>query len=127
MITHSAISPRVMRILGLIQRLEPQERSQLGQLLPSDVISAPEPGEALLSQAMTYFQEKRQQYSTESSSNDPYEGDLQELYRFILEFMEHRQSSPEGSLLVNLTQIKIDGPPDFGANHDLYLTGLKDD
>jgi hypothetical protein len=54
------------------------------------------------------------------------EADLEELYRLILEFIEQRRQASEGNLLTNLAQIKIDGPPDFAANHDLYASGVKD-
>ena len=51
---------------------------------------------------------------------------LEELYRFILEFVAQRRQASKGSLLTNLTQIKIAGPPDFATNHDLYASGVKD-
>lgn len=54
------------------------------------------------------------------------ETDLEELYRLILEFVDQRRHTPKNNLLTTLTQIKIDGPPDFAANHDLYATGFKD-
>jgi hypothetical protein len=46
------------------------------------------------------------------------ETDLEELYHLILEFVEQRRQASKSSLLTNLTQIKIEGPPDFVANHD---------
>lgn len=54
------------------------------------------------------------------------ETELEELYQLILEFVDQRQQASKGSLLTNLTQIKIDGPPDFATNHDLYASGVKD-
>ena len=53
------------------------------------------------------------------------ETDLEELYRLVLAFVEQRRQGSKGNLLTNLTQIKIDGPPDFAANHDLYASGIK--
>jgi hypothetical protein len=53
------------------------------------------------------------------------ETDLEELYHLILDFVEQRRQTSKGSLLTNLTQIRIDGPPDFAANHDLYASGVK--
>lgn len=53
------------------------------------------------------------------------ETELEELYRLILEFVEQRRQVSKGNLLTNLTQIRIDGPPDFSANHDLYASGVK--
>jgi hypothetical protein len=53
------------------------------------------------------------------------ETDLEELYHLILDFVEQRRQTSKGSLLTNLPQIRIDGPPDFAANHDLYASGVK--
>jgi hypothetical protein len=53
------------------------------------------------------------------------ETDLEELYHLILEFVDHRQRASKGNLLTNLTEISIDGPPDFAADHDLYASGVK--
>ena len=54
------------------------------------------------------------------------EADLEELYKLILEFVEQRRLASKGNLLTNLAQIKIEGPSDFAANHDLYANGVKD-
>ncbi len=53
------------------------------------------------------------------------ETDLEELHRLILEFVDQRRQASKGNLLTNLTKIRIDGPPDFGANHGLYASGVK--
>lgn len=53
------------------------------------------------------------------------ETDLEELYHLILEFVDQRRRTSKGNLLTNLTKIRIEGPPDFAANHDLYTSGVK--
>ena len=53
------------------------------------------------------------------------ETDLEELYRLISEFVDQRRQASKASLLTNLTQIRIDGPSDFAANHNLYASGVK--
>jgi hypothetical protein len=51
--------------------------------------------------------------------------ELDELFEWILQFIEaKRQTKTEGALS-RLAQIQIDGPEDFSANHDLYVTGEK--
>jgi hypothetical protein len=67
-----SISPRVLRVLNLIQRLEPQERSQLGQLLPPDVASPSVITEKALTEAVTYFREKVRRHPHPPSLDDPF-------------------------------------------------------
>lgn len=50
------------------------------------------------------------------------ESDLPRVYDFV-EKIEIRRKGP--GLLRRLQKIKIDGPPDFSRNIDLYLNGEK--
>jgi len=53
------VSPRVLRVLNLIRRLEPQERLQLGQqLLSLGIMSSSVEAEETLAKAVAYFQTK---------------------------------------------------------------------
>jgi tRNA uridine 5-carbamoylmethylation protein Kti12 len=49
---------------------------------------------------------------------------LRELYRIIAEFVRSKQVE-QPSLMSRLQRIKIQGPNDLAANHDLYVTGAK--
>ena len=68
----TSVSPRVIRVLNLIQRLEPEERSQLGQLLPPDVASPSVVPKEALAEAIAYFQQKARQRPTPPSLDDPF-------------------------------------------------------
>jgi hypothetical protein len=68
----TSVSPRVLRVLNLIRRLEPQERSQLGQLLPPDVTSSTAVSEEALAEAVAYFQDKARRRATLPSLDDPF-------------------------------------------------------
>ena len=50
--------------------------------------------------------------------------ELEELYRLIKHFTQAKQQGKNKSLMSKLKGIKIDGPADFAANHDLYATGV---
>lgn len=50
------------------------------------------------------------------------ENRLSELYKVVEELAE---AKPTEGLLKRLQKIKIDGPPDFSRNIDLYLIGEK--
>jgi hypothetical protein len=50
---------------------------------------------------------------------------LSELYRLIQHFQETRAAPPKPGILAKLRTITIQGPPDFAANLDLYLSGEK--
>ena len=52
------------------------------------------------------------------------EGQLEELYAVIKQYLHDQQNKAEGTLL-KLSRIQIDGPEDFAANIDLYLSGEK--
>ena len=52
------------------------------------------------------------------------EGQLEELYAVIKQYLHDQQNKTEGTLL-KLSRIQIDGPEDFAANIDLYLSGEK--
>ena len=67
-----SVYPRVLRVLNLIQRLETQERSQLGQLLPPDVTSPPVVSEEALAEAAAYFQDKARRRAASPSLEDPF-------------------------------------------------------
>ena len=49
---------------------------------------------------------------------------LEELYRVVKSFTLP-EPSPEKSFMARLREIKIDGPEDFAANIDLYLSREK--
>jgi hypothetical protein len=49
--------------------------------------------------------------------------ELQELYALIREFTQMKRQSKPQSLMSRLKRIAIDGPADFAANHDAYVTG----
>jgi hypothetical protein len=66
------ISPRVLRVLNLIQHLEPQERSQLGELLPPDVMPFSVVSEEVLTEALAYFQDKARWRAASPSLDDPF-------------------------------------------------------
>jgi hypothetical protein len=63
-----SVSPRVVRVLNLIRLLEPQERSQLSQLLPPDVTSPTVVSE----EAVAYFQDRARRRATPPSLDDPF-------------------------------------------------------
>ncbi len=50
------------------------------------------------------------------------ENRLSELYKVVEEFVE-KERKP--SLMERLRKIKIDAPPDFSRNIDLYMSGEK--
>lgn len=50
------------------------------------------------------------------------ESSLPELYKVIEKLVE---KEPKEGLLKRLQKIKIDGPPDFAENFDLYANGEK--
>jgi len=50
---------------------------------------------------------------------------LGELYRLIQHFQEAHAAPPKPGILAKLRTITIQGPPDFAANLDLYLSGEK--
>ena len=49
---------------------------------------------------------------------------LRELYCLIAEFVRARKAE-QPNLMSRLQRIKIQGPQDLAANHDLYATGAK--
>ena len=67
-----SVSPRVLRVLNLIRRLETQERWQLGQLLPLDVTSPSVVSEEALAEAVAYFQNKARRRATSPSLDDSF-------------------------------------------------------
>lgn len=50
---------------------------------------------------------------------------VDELYRLVKHFTDAKEAERKPSLLARLSRIKIDGPEDFAANLDLYLSGEK--
>jgi len=50
---------------------------------------------------------------------------LEELYQIVRSFTVPDAPKARGSFMSRLCQIQIDGPEDFAANIDLYLTGEK--
>lgn len=65
----------------------------------------------------------KERIQAEISSLSPDE--LEELYLWVLEFIESKRRTKQESLFAQLRAIKIDGPTDFSENHDLYLSGEK--
>jgi hypothetical protein len=68
----TSVSPRVLRVLNLIRRLEPEERSQLGQLLPPEVTPPSVVPKEAMAEAVAYFQEKGHRRPTPPSLDDPF-------------------------------------------------------
>ena len=66
------VSPRVMRVLHLIRRLDPQERTQLGALLPPEVTTPAVVPAAALAEAMAAVQTNPGQGVTAPSLDDPF-------------------------------------------------------
>ena len=54
------------------------------------------------------------------------EENLDELYGVIKRFVEAKAAQPETGILSKLRSVKIEAPPDFSANLDMYLSGEKD-
>jgi hypothetical protein len=50
---------------------------------------------------------------------------LEELYQVIKSFTRPEASSVKKSFMARLQEIQIDGPEDFAANIDFYLSGEK--
>lgn len=53
------------------------------------------------------------------------ENDLNELYLMIKQFVEVKRRAEPSSLMAKLKRVRIDAPPDFAANLDLYTSGEK--
>lgn len=53
------------------------------------------------------------------------EEQLNELYEVVRDLAGPKDGEHELSLMAKLKRIKIDGPEDFSANLDLYLSGEK--
>jgi hypothetical protein len=53
------------------------------------------------------------------------EKDVDAVYELVRQYAAAQASPRQGDLLTMLQQIKIDGPPDFSENLDLYLYGGK--
>ena len=51
--------------------------------------------------------------------------ELDELYTVIQSFTQSKRYAQPQSLMVALRRIKIEAPPDFAANLDLYVSGKK--
>lgn len=50
---------------------------------------------------------------------------LEELYQVVKSFTETQPPQEKRSFMARLREIKVDGPEDFAANIDLYLSGEK--
>lgn len=53
------------------------------------------------------------------------EHDLDDLYQLIKEFARTRKRARKPGVMEKLRAIEFDGPEDFAANLDLYLSGEK--
>jgi len=52
--------------------------------------------------------------------------ELSKVYRYIKQVsQDNPQTARKKSLMASLSAIKIEGPEDFAANHDLYVNGEK--
>lgn len=90
----AALAPRVLRVLSLIQRLEPQEQSQLGQLLPPAVTSLVRVSDVALAEAVAYFQEKVRQRPRPPALDDPFIAGL--TYQEYFALPDSVQQRPSG-------------------------------
>lgn len=52
---------------------------------------------------------------------------LHELYTLIRDFTHARKQSAKETFMSRLRRVQIDGPEDFAANLDLYVSGEKRD
>jgi hypothetical protein len=53
--------------------------------------------------------------------------ELSKVYRYIKQVEQDKpKTAKKKSLMASLSAIKIEGPEDFAANHDLYASGEKD-
>lgn len=50
---------------------------------------------------------------------------LEELYQVVRSFTESHPDNEKRTFMARLRKIKIDGPEDFAADIDLYLSGEK--
>jgi hypothetical protein len=50
---------------------------------------------------------------------------LAELYQIVRRFTQSRPSPSAPTLMSKLRRVRINAPPDFSENVDLYLTGEK--
>ena len=50
---------------------------------------------------------------------------LGELYAVIRSFVASKRGSPGPGIMAKLREVRIEAPPDFAANLDLYLSGEK--
>jgi hypothetical protein len=53
------------------------------------------------------------------------EKDLSELYTLIKKFTDSKKRAVSPSLMSKLKRVKINAPPDFARNLDLYVSGEK--
>ncbi|MCI0478039.1 MAG: hypothetical protein L0Y55_17485 [Anaerolineales bacterium] len=53
------------------------------------------------------------------------EKDLNELYALIRKFADSKKRAAPPSLMTKLKRVKINAPPDFARNLDLYVSGEK--
>jgi hypothetical protein len=53
------------------------------------------------------------------------ERDLNELYALIKKFADSKKRAASPSLMSKLKRVKINAPPDFARNLDLYVSGEK--
>ena len=50
---------------------------------------------------------------------------LEQLYRIVRTLAAEKAESPKPGLLASLREVPFDGPADFSANLDQYLSGAK--
>ncbi len=53
------------------------------------------------------------------------EEELNDLYALVKRFVESKGTGKKQSIMEKLREIQFDGPEDFAANLDLYLSGEK--
>ena len=76
MAAQPSVSPRVQRVLKLIERLEPEERLQLGQMLPGDLSSIALTQSRAVEAATEYFRAKGKNRQPAPSLDDTFIGGL---------------------------------------------------
>lgn len=72
----TSISPRVIRVLNLIDRLDTEERLQLARLLPPELGISPAVPEKVVAEAVTYFRAKAERRLRPPSLDDSFIGGL---------------------------------------------------
>ena len=76
MAMNTRVSPRVVRVLHLILRLAPEERRQLGAMLPPEMTLATTEVDATVREAVAWVREQAAAWPRPPSLDDPFIGGL---------------------------------------------------